>query len=136
MSAERRVNFGCEATIRVRFNDVIDISELDSLLKRNAQPMLHDLAEYLDTDVVKYTEHGFPGQGITACAILASSHAIAHTWPEARCMVINIFCCSRESVKVMKKMTIGSIMDNLLRYGFTDTKVFYDLRHITIPVEI
>lgn len=136
MNAERRVNFGCEATIRIRFSDELSAHELDEKLKMQVRNILIDLAEYLDTDIVKYTEHHFPGHGTTACAILSSSHAIIHTWPESRCAVISVYCCTRESVKLIKKMTVLGIMDSMLKYGFKNTKIWHKYNVVAIPLDM
>jgi S-adenosylmethionine decarboxylase proenzyme len=59
--------------------------------------LAHDLAEACGASVLNFCAHRFePTGGMTALAILSSSHVALHTWPEFGYLAVDLFCCSRE----------------------------------------
>ncbi|MFY1693544.1 adenosylmethionine decarboxylase [Plantactinospora sp. WMMB782] len=57
--------------------------------------LTHALAEVCHATVLNFCSHVFePTGGITALAILSSSHVALHTWPELQYLAVDVFCCS------------------------------------------
>jgi S-adenosylmethionine decarboxylase len=44
--------------------------------------------------ILKKAEHRFEPQGLTYILVLSQSHLIAHTWPEYRTIVVDVFVCT------------------------------------------
>ncbi len=55
--------------------------------------LLRQVVKLLDFDEVAHLSHSFTPCGSTCVLILAQSHIIAHTWPEYRTLVIDLFAC-------------------------------------------
>ncbi len=51
------------------------------------------IAMALDTKIVDTVTHDFDPWGVTHCAVLSTSHAIVHTYPEHRLAYVNISSC-------------------------------------------
>ncbi|MHA1371126.1 MAG: adenosylmethionine decarboxylase [Promethearchaeota archaeon] len=52
------------------------------------------------TKVIKLDWHEFKPEGITIIAILADSHAILHSWPKEKFMIVEIFTCGAQSTPI------------------------------------
>jgi len=55
--------------------------------------LLRQVVARLGFDEVAHLSHAFTPHGSTCVLILAQSHIIAHTWPEYRALVIDLFAC-------------------------------------------
>ena len=55
--------------------------------------LLRQVVKLLGFDEVAHLSHSFTPHGSTCVLILAQSHIIAHTWPEYRSLVIDLFAC-------------------------------------------
>ncbi|PID56291.1 adenosylmethionine decarboxylase [candidate division KSB3 bacterium] len=55
--------------------------------------VLRQVVKLLGFEEVAHISHSFAPQGSTSVLILAQSHIIAHTWPEYRALVIDLFAC-------------------------------------------
>ncbi len=55
--------------------------------------LLRRVIKLLEFDEVAHLSHAFTPHGSTCVIILAQSHIIAHTWPEYRALVIDLFAC-------------------------------------------
>ncbi|GAK54636.1 S-adenosylmethionine decarboxylase proenzyme [Candidatus Moduliflexus flocculans] len=55
--------------------------------------LLRQVVTRLGFEEVAHLSHAFSPQGSTCVLILAQSHIIAHTWPEYRALVIDLFAC-------------------------------------------
>ena len=55
--------------------------------------LLRQVVKLLGFDEVAHLSHSFTPHGSTCVLILAQSHIIAHTWPEYRTLVIDLFAC-------------------------------------------
>lgn len=55
--------------------------------------ILRQVVKLLKFDEVAHLSHSFSPYGSTCVIILAQSHIIAHTWPEYRALVIDLFAC-------------------------------------------
>ncbi|MFX0102839.1 MAG: adenosylmethionine decarboxylase, partial [Candidatus Hodarchaeota archaeon] len=50
-----------------------------------------------NTEIIKTDFHEFSPEGITLIAILADSHAVLHSWPEEKFVMVEIFTCGERS---------------------------------------
>ena len=66
--------------------------------------------ERSNTDLVKMDYHAFNPVGITLTAILADSHAVMHTWPEERFVMVEILTCGKRSEP---HLGVGFLLDRL-----------------------
>ena len=55
--------------------------------------LMRQVVELLGFEEVSHLCHPFTPQGTTCVLLLAQSHLIAHTWPEYRSLVIDLFAC-------------------------------------------
>ena len=55
--------------------------------------LLRQVVDLLGFEEVSHLCHPFTPQGMTCVLVLAQSHLIAHTWPEYRSLVIDLFAC-------------------------------------------
>jgi S-adenosylmethionine decarboxylase proenzyme len=66
-----------------------DVGAMDRLAKA--------LADACGATVLDFRAHGFePTGGLTALAILSSSHVALHTWPEFGYLAVDLFCCGTD----------------------------------------
>ena len=84
--------WNCDAE---KLNDEVALVEL---LSRSAQAA--------GANVMSVHSHRFPGQGVTAVAILSESHISIHTWPGSRYAGVDFYTCGNcdplEAHQVMK----------------------------------
>ena len=101
--------YGCDSDI------------LDSIDK--IKQIIHIGCEKINTSIVEECYHKFEPIGISAMAVITSSHFSVHTWPENGYAAIDIFSCS-ENIPDM----IGKCIGDLLKAKEIKTKKFE--RHI------
>jgi S-adenosylmethionine decarboxylase len=85
---------------RIGTQFVIDVRGVRADTLRDADAMdrlTHDLAAACGAKVLQFCSHAFePTGGLTALAILSSSHVAVHTWPEFGYLAVDLFCCSTD----------------------------------------
>src|SRR6266852_764976 len=69
------------------------------LSAEDAELRLVDFCERLHLHVLKSSLFVFAPGAITAMAILSTSHAILHTWPEYHLIIIDLFSCSPKAAQ-------------------------------------
>jgi S-adenosylmethionine decarboxylase len=73
----------------VRREALQDVDAMDRLTQA--------LAGACGAKVLEFCARGFePTGGLTALAILSSSHVALHTWPEFGYLAVDLFCCSTD----------------------------------------
>ena len=100
--------YNCDKSI------VNDITEIKS--------MIYDLCKQINASVVKENYHMFEPYGISAYAIITTSHISIHTWPEFNFVAIDIFSCKNEVANcfeeyVKKKLNTNDIEITYLTRG-------------------
>lgn len=70
--------------------------------------IIRTICSRLDTEIVEECYHKFEPIGISAVAVIATSHLSIHTWPEYRYAAVDIFSCYEdipgEILTVMKEL--------------------------------
>lgn len=74
--------YGCRCS---RFDDLDYIKEV-----------IHKVCCRIHTDIVEECYHKFSPIGISAAAIITTSHLSIHTWPEYGYAAVDIFSCKEE----------------------------------------
>ncbi len=64
------------------------LSNVDAL-----ERVLREAIQPAGFEVVDRIAHQFSSQGVTLVLILAQSHAMLHTWPEARFVTADVYAC-------------------------------------------
>jgi S-adenosylmethionine decarboxylase len=59
-----------------------------------AEKLLQDIAQLMNTDIMKSVSHHFHPQGITAVLIVGASHLSIHTWPEHGYACVDMVVCT------------------------------------------
>ena len=85
-----------------------DGSILDS--QEKIREIIHRGCEEINTEIVEECYHKFEPIGLSAMAVITSSHFSVHTWPENGYAAIDIFSCS-EDIPDM----IGEYMGKMLK---------------------
>lgn len=75
--------------VSIEEQELNDLAFLKELFK--------EAVERSNTTIIECHSHEFNPQGITIIAILADSHAVLHTWPEKRFIMVEIFTCGEKS---------------------------------------
>ncbi len=87
----------------VRPASLQDVDAMDRLTQ--------DLAAACGAKVLDFVAHRFePTGGLTALAILSSSHVALHTWPEFGYLAVDVFCCSMD-VRVQSIVDVLTELD-------------------------
>lgn len=55
-----------------------------------------EICTAIEAEIVTYNNHIFDRQGISAYAIITTSHIAIHTWPEYGYAAVDIFSCKGE----------------------------------------
>jgi S-adenosylmethionine decarboxylase proenzyme len=83
--------------------DVADPASFDAAFLVSAfRDALHEAGTTIRRTLVEeFTPHG-----LSVMVVLAESHASLHTWPERRCMLLDVFTCGPVSpLPVVEKLT-------------------------------
>ncbi len=73
-----------------------DTSIIDSLDK--TKDFIHKMCEAINTEIVEEAYHKFEPIGISAFAVITTSHMSIHTWPEFNYAAVDIFSCNGDLV--------------------------------------
>lgn len=78
---------------------IVDCYECDEKIINSLEAIkkaVHEGCNAIGTTIVEECYHSFDPVGISAMAVITTSHFSIHTWPENGYAAIDVFSCSRE----------------------------------------
>lgn len=99
----------------VDIEDIYDISKLETI--DGIKPLLEEIIEKLNLNVVGMIEHQFEPYGATILYLLKESHLTVHTYVKERACSINLYTCNANTDLDLAIKIINNYFEESYYYG-------------------